>query len=1300
MGSERVWSSVQQRAITARDGNLLVSAGAGSGKTSVLVERVVQRVLHDDLDLTQLLVVTFTEAAAAEMRQRIAARLDRAAEAALSAGDDPLRRRAQRQRALVEQAQVSTLHSFCMDIVKRNFLVLGIDPTVDILAEDEGAVLRAELLTRMVEERLRDGDAAAFRAMLSRFAQGDPGPLAPLIRRIDTFAQSQPDPQQWLEDKADDFRQAADASFADLVWANGFRGWVQVQLDGALQQLDQAARLAAPHPELSRYATQLTDLRELAVAAGLAFAATRPLADGSAALAAVLQCANERVTAPAHPARDAVRELRNKARDTMGEILEVTARGDDALRMDVVQLAPAIDQLVRFVQDFRIAFDAAKRDKGTVDFGDLEHLARQALQDHTSGEAVRLRAQFVEIYVDEYQDTSPIQDAIVDAIARPEGNVFVVGDVKQSIYRFRMAEPNLFLRRDERLRPAGAVVPLSANYRSRGEVVQAVNYIFDHLFTTGFGGVDYVQDGRMEAGAHYPDVPGAVPGLAAPVEVHLLERRPPDVPAMSSEASEAVEDLSHMEKEAYLIAQRIQTWMGLTGEAQRHVWNPSEQCYEPLRYRDIVVLVRSAKGRMNTILEILRRQGVPAYGATSTGFYGALEIQWLLSVLATIDNPRRDVDLVATLRSPVGGFSDAHLAEIRLAHSGSFWDALRTAARTRPNAPVDSVSVPDGDTPVLAPDTAARARAFVAQLRRWRTSSRRTTAEETLRLVLTDSGFLHYVSAMPGGDLRRANVEALLDRTRSFDATSVDGVFGFVSQARETLAQAVDVGEARTLGEHEDVVRVMTIHQSKGLEFPIVFLADVGKQFFRNAREQAFALHRGLGFGPQFVDPVGHRRWRTLPSLAIEHAELSESLAEEARILYVALTRARERLVLVGSASRLNVLAEAAHAGSGDDALHRLSLGTVLRGKSYLDWLMPIWIRHPDGEPLRQLAAGDEAPEIVGAALDTNGSRFAIQLWNTPDGRALTTDSVAPAPAAALAPEPGHDALGVEDAQVWSAILHWQQPNSFLRTVPGKISATDLRRLWVARAGEGAPTGGSGNAPGFTRQATIERLLDQPLIARSADTGAATHAGTNTSAGSGTRVPGQVGGTAFHAVMQHIDLTILPTADGVTAELTRLVDEGWLDEGQRLAVDVRDVVDFLQSSLGQRVVAARRVLREQSFYHRLAVMPRQETAHAPGRSQPERFVTLQGVIDCLAEETDRWLLVDYKTDRVDARQMTARAREYEAQVAAYLEVAEAVCRPKPVEAYIYFVKLGESVRMQRVELADVFTAREGSSHDG
>ncbi|RIV28609.1 hypothetical protein D2Q93_02335 [Alicyclobacillaceae bacterium I2511] len=1387
---ERHWSVDQQAAISVQGQSVLVAAGAGSGKTSVLVERVVQSVLGESaIELDRLLVVTFTQTAAAEMRERVGARLEQVREIALRDGNGVLMHKVLHQLSRLDQAQISTLHSFCMQIVRRNFLTLELDPGFALLAEEDGILLRAEVYRDTVERCLAGPGGEQLAEAMGQLADGDSERLAALVFRLDEFARSQPDPQGWLTKGLQPFVSAVNLSFEQLPWIPGLMSWIRQHLESATTDFLGALTLARSAESLHSYVKVLQETYDITTQISTKMYISLDIPEITRLLQQIFALKSPR--AKEQPDKERVKFLRQHGLDALKEVWALVSRGPAQLQGDVVALAPVVAAVHQLVRDFQNAYANRKRQMGMLDFNDLEHFALYALENPQIGEAERLRSFYQEIYVDEYQDTSPLQDALMGHMTKPAGNVFCVGDVKQSIYRFRMAEPGLFLQRyrvGRRLNgedckegatiagsdaaimgeaPRYAVIDLQDNYRSRTQVVWAVNYIFQRVFAESVGGLTYDTAAAMRARANYPELSEPGLSLAGPVEFHFIERMDNEnVWDKAEETSDpnfqksgamslvqetemekielfrrskfetedlelSVQDLSTIKKEAAVLSQRILQLIGQAPDTQPHqVWDKDQRLYRALKYRDIVVLLRSAKGRVSPVLEVLQSFGIPAYGAASSGFYGALEIQWLLNVLSTLDNPQRELSLVAWMRSPLAGFTDDELARIRMAKKGNFYSCVTAVAdnyrpeewKEMPSLQAHAVANETGPTEDLWGNTLVhKTKWFMRRLQNWRSLARALPAAGVLRVILDETKFLYYVSGMRGGRVRVANIQLLLQRAREFDTRSVDGVYGFVRHANKVLAEAADVGEARTLGEHEDVVRVMTIHQSKGLEFPVVFVLDTGKTFYQDPLSRLFPIHRELGFGPMRSHLETDQHWPTLPSVVVEDAEWREFLAEEARILYVAMTRARERLIIVGSARGLTE-----HVVKAQKVLQRQDIVLpepyLLEAKSYLDWLLAVLLEHPAGRGLLKLTedvgtSGANEDEM-GPALtsfetavlvpdDANG--FAVTVWNHASGVTLpkvdTTvqwgrvkrellgkgadlirfrDSLQAATRRCtgsedsagfnLENEVGRKSNRQNETVAADMKTTFQVFESVTTALPpAKLSATDLRRLWTGKLAKGAVVQPGVNqiktfqerGGGFHNPTAAEHLLEEPSFARKGQSS------------------GRERGTAFHTLMQHVELATAADADAVQKTVANLLHRGVLKD-----VDLQDdvvvqVVEFSRSSLGQRLRGATRIWRELPFFHRIDIFQGDDEKIA---MEKNNFVTVQGVIDCLAELPEGWLLIDYKTDRIGRDDVDQTAQEYAGQVGVYLEAVQQAIETsgKSVEAWLYFSEPCQAVRMQSV----------------
>ncbi|SDF30161.1 helicase-exonuclease AddAB subunit AddA [Sporolituus thermophilus] len=1235
------WSPEQRAAIEARGQNLLVAAAAGSGKTSVLVQRIIDRILDKTapVNVDALLVVTFTNAAAAEMRERIAQSLT----AELAKGERT--RYLERQLLLLNQASISTIHSFCQSVVRQYFYRLDLDPNFRIAGEGETALLRSDTLEALLAERYEQGDEA-FLTLVDHYGdERDDSSLAGLILRLYEFARSQPWPEHWLRRLADAFRLDGATGIGE-PWEALLADRIALELERLQHKLTRLAAEAARPGNPAAYVKTLEDdrgrldgaiaaarrsWRELGAALnGLKFGKLDPAPGVDAAICKRFQ------------------ERRNAIKAKVKELTErYFGRPEQEFIADMRAQLPLIETLIDLVLEFGRRFQQAKKAKGLVDFSDLEHYCLQVLladgatpgNVQPSAVALALREKYEEVLVDEYQDTNGVQETILELVSRPDRpNRFMVGDVKQSIYRFRLAEPGLFLEKYNRY-PAVADgserrIDLAQNFRSRPGILAAVNFLFSQLMTPRAAEMGYGEAEALNPGPDYP--PCDQPTLAGPVEVHLIdhaealagksangeaeeEEAEQGNEAASGDEALSAQELTAFEREAWLIVQRLKALK----EAGHVVYDKHGKAYRPLAWRDIVILLRAVQGKAGVLLDVLRQAGIPAYADLDGGYFEETEVQVMLSLLAVIDNPRQDIHLAGVLRSPLVGLSAGDLAAIRLCKDGDLWTALTAALEAD-----------------LAEPLRQKIGIFLDRLDRWRSLARRRGVAELIWGIYRETGYYDYVGGMPGGALRQANLRVLYDRARQYEATNFRGLFRFLRFLDRLRDRGADMAVARALGEGEDVVRVMSIHKSKGLEFPVVVLADLGKQLNLSDTKELVLCHKELGLGPKVIRPDLRDSYPTLARWGIEHKLTLEAKAEELRVLYVALTRAREKLILVGSVKKLADRCSDWCAVVGRQA-QALPDALITDAKSYLDWLGPAIVRHPDGAPLRELAGCDLVPTAKLAAL---ASAWQVTIHAADGISAVAPGQTADNPLVArlkeLKPLPGGDSAWV------AARLDWRYPHAAAVGQPAKLTVSEIKRRFALADQEG-------------KQWYPPRLAARPRFIQAA----------------GKLTAAEVG-TAMHAVMQHLDLAGDISDSGVCRQLERLVAAEILLPEQAAAVDAAAIAAFFASPLGQRLLNAAWRRRELAFCQ---VLPAANVE--PALAGTDETVFIQGVVDCLFAEPDGLVLIDYKTDQV--KDGTELIKRYDVQLKLYAAAMEAIFRQPVKEIYLYVFSTGQTVPVGR-----------------
>ncbi|WP_405082411.1 helicase-exonuclease AddAB subunit AddA [Paenibacillus chitinolyticus] len=1066
------WTDEQWDAIALRGQNMLVAAAAGSGKTAVLVERIIRRISDEasPLDVDRLLVATFTKAAAAEMKQRIREALEKE----LTANPDS--QHLKRQLALMGRASVTTLHSFCLEVIRRHYSLIRLDPGFRIANETEAELMRHDQLEEMMEQYYGEsGEDSPFWRLVDTFGgERSDVPLHLLIQKLYDESRSHPWPEHWLREMAlmfgpknyelitgrdasgEDERTAAlaevsegyaeaaaasnsadvgtaeEAALANAAdskdnaernenegegggapaefWLKGLTDDVRLELQGTAELLKQALEITGQPGGPLPYATAVQD--DLTMVEGLADIAENYPWDilfsafQSVSFGKLKPCKKDEVDPQL---QEQVKQLRSRAKERITSLQEeLFGRPPERFLEETREMAPVIHALVDLVIDFGGRYSKAKAAKGLVDFADLEHFCLRILRAEESAPdrlipsraALEYREQFAEVLLDEYQDTNRVQEAIVELIAEPlPGNRFMVGDVKQSIYRFRLAEPGLFLEKYKSFTGDGSGpgrrIDLARNFRSRAEVVDAVNFIFRQIMNEGVGDIAYDERAELVNGASYPEAEGQ--NLS--VEMMLIDRAAAAQASdgEESDAEEAAVEISAEEQEgepggilegqeletaqmeARAIARKIQAMLSPQDGRPYLVYDKRSGSMRPATYRDMVILLRATQQWSPIFIEELRQLGIPAYADLNTGYFTATEVEVMLSLLKVIDNPYQDVPLAGVLRSPIVGLTADELASLRISGKNiPFYEAVRAYAQgVRPLGNAESGSGLQ-DAGEWKPDEELRGKIadFLRRLEEWRSEARQGALARLIWKVYGDTGYFDFVGAMPGGQQRQANLRALYDRARQYENTSLRGLFRFLRFIERMKDTGGDLGTARALGEQEDVVRIMSIHKSKGLEFPVVFAAGLGKMFNQRDLLDPFLIHKELGFGPRFVDTKLRVGYPTLPQLAIRRRMRIETLAEELRVLYVALTRAREKLFLLGTVRSLDKQLQ----GWGrhlEKNSWPLPDDEVARARSYLDWLGPALMRHRDASLWREKAGlQDHSPP----ALAADGSKWRFEV--------------------------------------------------------------------------------------------------------------------------------------------------------------------------------------------------------------------------------------------------------------------------------------------------------------------------------
>lgn len=1229
------WTEKQEEAIYESGRNILVSAAAGSGKTAVLVERIIQKMLNREkpVDIDSLLVVTFTNAAAQEMRTRVGEALE---EALVS---NPSSHHLKKQLSLLQRASISTLHSFCMEIVRQHAYLLDLDPRFRIANETEADHIKQEVLEDLFEKWYgsEEINQAAFFDVVDRFSSDrNDVDVEELILSIYNFAIQNPWPEIWLDQIVDQYTIPEQWTEEDIPWLEILKQEVKTEFDAFQEELTTADAIIHESDGPYLYAETIEKDKQLLQQALENIDTWEKLR--------VFVLENKFSNLKAHKAecnkdkQDKVKALRDSYKDRWKKMQENWFKRDLASHVaDMRELTPVIKQLAVLVKEFKERFTIQKKEKGLVDFSDLEHYCLELLIDDQSTEyniipssvAQGLQKQYSELLVDEYQDTNLVQETIITMVSEQvgAGNMFMVGDVKQSIYRFRHAEPTLFINKYKRYveeDSQGKRIDLSSNFRSREQVLVGVNYIFRQILNEKLGEINYDEEVELiYANQMYESLPLVE---SEPEFIIIDENQAAETNQLPEQSEEDYVDLETAQLEARIYAQKIKAWIGGDGKEPFQVVDKATGKQRDIQYRDIVILMR-AMSWAPTIVDEFKKQGIPIYAELAKGYFDAIEVKIMINYLKIIDNPRQDVPLASVLRSPMVGLDEEELASVRLAdQNGAYYDALTEYKSNGDNKNIIH-----------------KINRFMDELELFRHAARQGALSELIWSIYRETGYYDYVGGMPGGKQRQANLRALYDRARGYETTSFRGLFRFLRFIERMEENNDDLGAARALSEQEDVVRMTTIHKSKGLEFPVVIVGGMNREFNTKDTQGKFMLHKDLGFATKYIDPVKRIMYPTLFYQAMKQEKKREMLAEEMRVLYVALTRAKEKLVMVGSVKSFEKKQL-----KWEKMLHHPEwvLPAYFRSevKSYLDWVGPALIRHQSSQLLRTEESMDNVLEDV----QFDPSKWMISIIH---GSELVNinESAVEEDMELEENVTQWEPLKIEDQTMANLVnkrLSYQYPFNEATQARAKQTVTELKKQ-----------------QDFKDEYSSDQIVQPfkaPIVKRPAfmqDTKKLTGAET---------------GTAMHTVMQHIPFNSELTAFELSEFVESLVAKEIITQAEADVVDISTIGHFLETDIAKYMMSLPIFHRELPFSLTLPA----EDVYANWKGKVNEQVLIQGVLDCVIPWEDGWIILDYKTDAIDEAIDQALKvkliKRYDTQMKLYKRAIETIWKQPVKAAYLYF----------------------------
>ena len=1267
------WTPEQESAIMSpKDSNLgaqtlLVAAAAGSGKTAVLVERIITRLkdMENPLSVQELMVVTFTKAAAAEMSARIGVALAKAME---STDDKALQARLERQLNLLPSAHISTLHSFCQWVIRSYFYKLDIPPTARIGNEAEMALLKQEVLENLLKEAYEHNMYGIFD--LSDFFSDDKSDagLQDKVLSLYEFAMSQSNPDRWMRHAVEPYKAAQEQDLRDTLWGRAMWDDQQAEIDRIADRIEQMEPLlespVGPKKWDKVYQEQLAALTQLKEAQTWSdmVDVCRNLDTFTKASFTSLGKALEKGEVDGALA-DEFKSLGSQNKDSLKGMKNGLFHIDESvLQQQFKDQYPLIHNLVELTIAFHKSYDEAKKEQGIMDFSDLEHLCLALLVEpgteddpQPSEVALELQETFKEIMVDEYQDTNGVQETIINLISRVD-NRFYVGDVKQAIYSFRMADSSLFMNKYNTYGLMNDAVErridLAKNFRSHENILTTTNFIFYQIMTQEAAELNYGEKESLIPGRIVEDAPSDWVGGA--VELHLLDTSDTNRSDETDGDSEtAGDEPENNERELDFIIQKIKELHASKKQVQN-----ADGSFRQIQWRDFAVLRRSLAGWGTRAVAAMRQAGIPAVVNERDGYFEAQEIQLLLSLLQIIDNPEQDLPMAAVLHSGLVGLDANELGALRLTGDGSLWSVMPLYAEQAQDE---------------------RLLQFIAHIERWRTLSRRHGVADLLWDIYETLDYVNYVGAMPNGLVRRANVMALYERAKGFESSGFRGLFRFLRFVESLRDSNQDMAVANVVTEADDVVRLMTIHKSKGLEFPVVFLSGVQKKFNTMDFNSPLLVDKNGGIGLKGYYPDIRVSYPSMPWLYCKSIKSDAMKAEEQRILYVALTRARDKLFLTGYINKeikkeKGVGAHIKHAALTQT--QALGADLIKAGNSYLHWLLIAFARHLDGgAPLRNIIEleGETNFDLLDRQCQVKVEIHDGSLYGDLDYKAdvdeTTINTVR--------------ALGkVNDVALPEEIVQrfaFTYPNVVASKTTAKISVSELKRRFAERDAEAV----SATEVSMQQQSVPSGDITEDTTSEAAVVDTSVPAISETEladsvfgrkplaiAAADEIVTGAQWGTLMHEAMQWLPVKKY-TQQSITDMLDSLQAEGKFSDEERSLLSDRSLYGFFNSDLGQRLIASKRVERELPFsmlFDGNRVYPDVETG--------ERLF-LQGIIDTAFVEDGQWVLVDYKTDRVKSGDELIR--RYKIQMDLYKEALETLTDIPVKASYIYSFRLHEAV---------------------
>ena len=1217
--AEVKWTNEQLQAIQEKNSNILVAAAAGSGKTAVLVERIIHKIIDEQMDIDKILVVTFTNAAASEMRERILEAIYKKLE------ENPENVHLQRQIILLNKASICTIHSFCLDVIHNHFYEIDLPSNFKIADTAEIDLLKQEVLDDLFEQKYTENDKN-FIELLENYTnyRGDEA-LQELVLKIYKFIQSSPFPIKWLQEKLE-LLKIEDKDISQTIWGKLIIQTVDDDIQESIMQLEVTKSKMALYPEMTKFyqtiSEDIINLQDLQKYNSWDELYIKLLNFNFSKWPVDKKVIND--------LKEDSKAIRDKVKK---HIKEKTAKllscSQEQAVKDLKIITPILEKLSNLVTEFTKNFAEKKKEKNCIDFNDIEHFALKILLDENNNPtevAKKYKEKFEEIAIDEYQDSNLVQEAILTSISKGN-NIFMVGDVKQSIYKFRQARPELFLQKydeyknkEEKAQEDNLKIQLFRNFRSRQNILNITNLVFESIMSKELGDINYNENEYLNYGANYPE-PEEIKNYAGIAELDIIDLKE-DESITAFEGEEDEEEQERVEDdvlEAKFVANKIQELLN-----SNYMVFDKKQGYRKIRPKDIVILLRAISNLSPIYEKELSDLELPVFSDTSGTYLDTVEIQTILSVLKIIDNPLQDIPLVVVLRSSICNFTDNDLITIRLTDRNcNFYEAL---IKTR--------LICDGDLK-------NKIESFLEKLEKWKSISQYMPLDEFIWQIYLDTGYYQYVGLLPNGAMRQANLKTLFEKAKQYEKASFKGLFNFIQFIDKLKKQNGDLASAKLIGENEDVIRIMSIHKSKGLEFPVVFLCNSHKKFNMQDLNDNILLHQDIGFGPTIMDTTRKIKYSSIAKDAIKLKMKQETLSEEQRILYVALTRAKEKLYITGRSKDFTKYVQDKNKVLEMYESENIKLDAKLMKKanSYLDWIMYVYLFN-QGRTITLKGESYKLSDII--TLNVSNKKDLLKAL----AKEEVVEQIDLKEKIEQILKNKSDEENKKSEQALKELLEWKYDYIVDTTLPTKSSVTKIKQEKIKL--EEMLKGIESEEVEYKKSYTPKFMQEDKKISSAEK------------------------GTLVHLCIQRLDERKDYELKDIQNMILNLVEKEIITQNEADAIDVNLIYQYTKSQLFEELRQAKEVHKEQPFYINI---PAKDVVSEAENSK--KNILVQGIIDLYyIDKNDKLVLIDFKTDYI-SNEPNAKEKileKYKVQLEIYKTALEQALNRKTSKTALCLVK--------------------------